>query len=272
VVGEPIAVNKARYLINEAKYNDAIELLKKDRSSPYDTRPEYFIAMSYFNMHNLDSALVYTQKVYKQKPRLFKNVGIMCNVLEQQGHRDEALRILDKYLSDFKTDSESWLFASTMFFKAGNTKHAAALIDTAVKYIPADTNIHKQQAFLTRKEEIGSFQAQYDAAMKAYKEQRLKEAVVLFTQIIDKDRKFLEGYEYRAFSYYMLKEYQKSLDDLDYMFKLGIKRGNLYNLQGVDFFSLGRKEEACAGFKASMDMGDRDGLTNYQKFCQPVQK
>ena len=67
VVGEPIAAQKARYLINEKKYDKAIALLKKDHSSPYDTRPEYFIAMSYFNQGKLDSAYVYNQKVYAIK-------------------------------------------------------------------------------------------------------------------------------------------------------------------------------------------------------------
>ena len=82
VVGEPIAVQKARYLINEKRYDEAITLLKNDQSSPYDTRKEYFIAMSYNSQNNIDSSLAYSQKAYNMKPCFFKNIeyGILIIV------------------------------------------------------------------------------------------------------------------------------------------------------------------------------------------------
>ena len=94
VVGEPIAAQKARYLINEKKYDKAIALLKKDHSSPYDTRPEYFIAMSYFNQGKLDSAYLYNQKVYEIKPNMFENLSMICGIFERTGRTKEAYLFL----------------------------------------------------------------------------------------------------------------------------------------------------------------------------------
>ena len=79
IEGEPIAVTIARYLITEEKYQQAIDLLKKDNSSPYDTRQEFFIAMAYLKMNQPDSALVYAHKVYKLKPLFSGNVSVMSS-------------------------------------------------------------------------------------------------------------------------------------------------------------------------------------------------
>lgn len=267
VVGEPIAAQKARYLINEKKYDKAIALLKKDHSSPYDTRPEYFIAMSYFNQGKLDSAYLYNQKVYEIKPNMFENLSMICGIFERTGRTKEAIPILEKYLENTKNNSKAWMLNTQFLNNTGDLKKAYACIDSAYKYLPADTTIVKQRDLLRARVLIVPHMDLYNRALASYQGQKYDEAVKLFSEFISKEPNLPQVYEYRAFSYYFTKQYQASANDIDKLFSFGIKRANLLNLKGVNLQSLGKKDEACTFYKASMEAGSKDGATNYNRFC-----
>lgn len=267
VVGEPIAAQKARYLINEKKYDKAIEILKKDKSSPWDTRPEYFIAMSYFNLGKLDSAYVYNQKVYAIKPNMFENVSMMCAILERTGRVRETMPLLEEYLKYNKTNSKAWTLETQFLNNTGDFKKAAAYIDSAYHYLPTDTTIIKQREVFRARMLIAPFTELYNRALASYWAQKYDEAVQLFTEFISKEPNLPQVYEYRAFSYFFTKQYQASINDLDKMFSFGVKRPNLLNLKGVNLQNLGKTDEACTFYKAAMQAGNKDGATNYNRFC-----
>lgn len=267
VVGEPIAAQKARYLINEKKYDKAISILKADKSSPYDTRPEYFIAMAYFNQGKNDSAFYYNQKVFEYKPLMFENISMMCAILERTGKSKEAIPLLEQYLNKVKDNSKAWIMATSFLNNAGELKKAYACIDSAYTYLPTDTTIVKRLEFQRSRVLIAPYADLFGRALSAYQTQKYQEAAVLLTEFINKEPKLPEVYEYRAFSYYFTGQYEASIKDIDKMFEFGIKRGNLLNLRGVNLQNLGRREEACTFYKAAMDAGNKDGGTNYKQFC-----
>jgi tetratricopeptide (TPR) repeat protein len=97
--GVPIAVVKGRYLIVEGKYQQALDILKQDHASPYDTRPEFFISVAYAMLGQPDSALAYTNRVYALKPYFSKNISVMASALESKGKLKEALQVLDDHVA-----------------------------------------------------------------------------------------------------------------------------------------------------------------------------
>lgn len=272
VVGEPIAAQKARYLINEKKYDKAIEILKKDHSSPYDTRPEYFIAMSYFNQSKYDSAMVYNQKVFQYKPLMFENLSMMCAILERTGKSKEAVTVLDNYLKTVKDNSKAWIMNTQFLNNLGELKQAAACIDSAYKYLPSDTTIVRRREFQRSRALIAPYADLFNRALVSYQSQKYDEAAILLTEFIKKEPNLPEVYEYRAFSFYFTRQFQASINDIDKMFSFGIKRGNLLNLRGVNLQSLGKKDEACEFYKAAMQAGNNDGTKNYNQFCRGGQQ
>ncbi|MEI6694830.1 MAG: O-antigen ligase family protein [Bacteroidota bacterium] len=271
-MAEPIAVQKARYLINENRNDEAIALLKVDKSSPYDTRPEYFIAMAYYNQNNVDSGMVYSEKMYKLKPNFFKNIAKLCDVLQERNRLKEAEIMIDKYLSNTKNNKDAWLYASSFYFKSNNLKKAVSVIDTAVYFFPTDSLILKQRDIIDNKAIITPYQSLYDLASTAYNEKRYAEAIRYYSELLIKIPGYMDALERRAFCYYFSKEYAKSNKDLDFMISKGMIRSNLYNLRGVNYNSIGNKDEACKNFKIAYDMGDKDGLNNYPKLCLPANK
>ncbi len=267
VVGEPIAAQKARYLINEKKYDQAITLLKKDHSSPYDTRPEYFIAMSYFNQGKYDSAMVYNKKVHEIKPYMFENISMMCANLERSGKSKEAVPLLENFLTKYKDNNKAWIMNTQFLNNLGEFKKAYSCIDSAYKYLPNDTTIIRRREFQRSRALIQPYADLYNQAISNYTSKKYDEAIPLFTEFINKEPNLPEVYEYRAFCYYFTHQFQESIKDIDKMFSLGTKRGNLLNLRGVNLQSLGKRDEACTYYKAAMQAGNKDGAINYKQFC-----
>ena len=275
VEGEPIAVQKAYYLMNEQRNDEAIALLKKDKSSPFDSRPEYFIAGAYYNQKKIDSSMAYSQKAYNIKPNYFRNISLLCELLQQKGLQKEGEAIVDKYLSKTKNNKEAWLYASSFYDKYGNIQKAASVIDTAANYFPTDSLILSQKATMSRKAIIMPYQALYDAASGAFIAKRYNEAARYYSELLTKEPGFIEARNYRAYCYYNIKEYTKSIQDLDFLISRGLTRSNLYNLynmRGANYYILGNKDEACKNYKIAADMGDKDGLDNYAKVCGPAKK
>lgn len=267
VVGEPISAQKARYLINEKKYDKAVAILKKDKASPYDTRPEYFIAMAYFNQGKYDSAMVYNKKVFEIKPNMFENVSMMCAILERTGKAKEAVTLLDNYLNKNKDNSKAWVMNTQFLNNLGEFKRAYSCIDSAYKYLPNDTTIVRRREFQRSRALIQPYAELYGRALASYTAQKYDEAAQLLTEFINKEPNLPEVYEYRAFSFYFTRHFPESIKDIDKMFSFGIKRGNLLNLRGVNLQSMGKAEEACTYYKAAMQAGNKDGATNYKQFC-----
>jgi tetratricopeptide (TPR) repeat protein len=273
VEGEPIAVQKARYLLDEKRNKEVIELLRNDKSSPFDGRPEYAMAIAYNNLNNTDSSLVYAQKTYKMKPLFFKNISMLCELLQKKGLTNESEAIIDQYLQKTKTNQEAWLFAASFYDRTGNTLKSVAVIDSAAIYFPADSLVLKQKAFLDRKFIMLPYQDTYNSASAAFNAKNYAQASRYFSEILSKEPGFIEARAFRAYCYYMLSEYKSSISDLDYIISSGKPAPTLYNLYdllGSNYYNLGNQEEACKNYKIAADMGDKNGSSNYSKLCQKV--
>jgi tetratricopeptide (TPR) repeat protein len=239
IEGEPIAVTKARYLITEEKYRQAINLLKKDRSSPYDTRQEYFIAMAFLKMGQPDNALVYTKKVYELKPYFSGNISLMSSAYEAKGNLTEALKVLDDHIQF-------------------NNKNGQPVSDI----------IYKQQAGLAPRARIQKFQETFNNGFASFGRKEYSQAIKYFSEFIDKEPGVAQAFEYRAFCYFYLKKYQLSLTDIERAIAIDPSKPGYFNLRGVDKHMLGNEPAACADFQTAINMGDKDAVNNYEKFCK----
>lgn len=266
--GEPIAVQKGRYLINEGRNQEAIKTIMGDKSSPYDARPEFFIAMAYNNMKNADSCLAYARKVYALKPNFYQNISLMCQVLQQKGLHSEGEGVLENYLHTTKSNSQAWVYASVFYDNAGKLQKAVEVLDSAAHYCPGDTMVIKQKVYIEAKWIKTKYEGIYSAATTAYNEQKYDLAIQYYTDLLQKSPNFAEALIKRAFCFYYVKNYLKSNQDLEHLFINGVRQGVLYNLQGVNYNFLGDPDKACKNFKVAADLGDKDGISNYAKLCQ----
>lgn len=267
----PIDADKARYLLNENRNDEVIALLKKNKSNPYDEMVPAFISMAYRNQNKIDSVQTYIQKAYNIRPNKYKNVSNLCVILEQKGLVKEAEVILNKYLEKNKNNSKAWLFALDFYNRNGNTQKAINVIDSAAYYFPADTLVLKQKKTMDRKAIFLPYQQLYNAAFGSFKAKKYAEAVRDFTEILSKEPNYTDARRYRAFSLQCIKEYEKSNLDLNFLIPIRepwTVQYNPYNLRGVNYWYMGKREDACKNFKIATEMGDKEGTENYSKLCQ----
>jgi len=265
---EPIVVSKARYLFRDKQYEEALALLKADRSSPYDTRPEFFIAQAYYNLGNYDSSLVYNYKVYALKPLFFNNILNICRILEMQKRYPEAIGIVETYARQNPQKEDGYLFGAALCENGGFLDKALALLDSGQKYLPGNAEIVKQKSLLSVKAKIKPYEALYNKAQQAYVNRNYKDALLYFSEFIGKEPNLTAAYELRAYCYFFLKEYKRSLTDVARVFADGKQNGGMYNLRGVNLHMLGDDASACRDFEEAVKLGDKDAVPNFEQFCK----
>jgi tetratricopeptide (TPR) repeat protein len=269
VVGEPVAVQKARYLMNEKRYRETINILIADHSSPYDTRKELFISKAYFDLGKTDSAMIYASRVYEMKPRLFDNNVLMAVILEKDHKYNESAKLWSEFLSHTKNNGKAWAYAAGAYERSGDIRRAFSLIDSALMYVPSDTLVQKNHRSLFQRFKVEPYKEIYQNAVNEFKLKNYQKALSLFDSFIEKVPDYYAAYEMRAFCHFFTKSYQNSIHDINQIVKHGgTLKGNVVNLRGVNYQNLGKKAEACTDYEKAMKMGDKDGTNNYNKFCK----
>jgi putative inorganic carbon (hco3(-)) transporter len=267
VWGESIETLKARYLIQEEKYEEAIEILRNDNSSPWDARREFFMAMAFNSLKEYDSALYYSQIAYELKPNYFRNLHLAATLLERKGEKEQVAGYYDAFLEKNKTESQAWLIASNFHIQNSDFERANELIEDAKKYHRRDTLIQKQQRFLHHKLAIEPNLPIFNQASELYQARKYTKAIEKLNEFLELVPDYANAYQIRSYSYYYLNEYEKCIADANIALNLGPENSSLVNLRGVCYRALNDLETACSDFKTSMDMGNENGKTNYARFC-----
>lgn len=267
VIGEPIAVSEARYLVEEKRYDDAIKLLMKDNASPYDARREYFLAQCYYNKGLMDSALVYSKESYNLKPYFLNNIQLLSNLYLKTDKIAEGERLVEDYLNPTNNNPKGWLFGYSYFLTIGKVKKALSFLNSATTNFPKNELLQNQKLYIAY-DQFELFNDNYfENALNAFNNQDYEVAIKLFSLIIDSDIECEECRIRRAFCYYSVQEYQLSVEDLTYLVNLGFTQPNIFNLLGVNHYFLGNLNESCKYFEKAKDLGDPEGIRNYKTYC-----
>ena len=266
--GESITSLKARYLMDEEKYRETVDVLIDDQSNPWDARREFFLAMSYNNMNETDSAIYFSEKAYHLKPYYFRNIHLLSTLMERKDREDEIPAILDRFLEREKRTSQAWLFATGFYNRKGETEKAWELIEEARRRMPRDSQIEQQYNFLYHRKFIEPNRPTFNEAMELYNNNDFSAAIDKFNEymlIVDRDP---NAFRIRAFAHYRSGNYEESIADIERFFEIQDVEGSLLNLRGVCLRELGEIELACQDFAEAMRMGNASGETNFRNFCE----
>lgn len=267
--GDPISTYIARYLIHENRADEAANLLLHDNPSPYDGRREYYLCLAYEKMGIADSAIFWGLKSCVLKPRFANMVIVTSSKLFAVGRQQEAVQTMDNYLALVKTNPTAWLLAADQNIKMGNKQKAIVIMDSAIKYMPANEQIKNNWAFLHETNVIPSSDDIYTKAKQAMDAKLYPKALQLLNEFIGKQPNYTEAYQKRALCFYFLQQFPKSLSDIEKALQRGDgSQGFLLNLKGVNYINLGKTDEACLYFKKAMEIGDADGRDNLKRFCE----
>ena len=266
--GESIPAISARYLLEEKKYRETISHLQDDNSNPYDSRKEFFLAMAYNNLSNVDSTLYYAEKAYHLKPNYFQNLLLLLTNLELKRRDNEIPTYIDPFLSKQKGDVNAWLFGSGYYSRIGQLDKAYQIIQEAIEHLPNDSLIKQQEKYLYFKKFVEPYAESFNRAMDYFNNGRYGEAVTAFESYMKLVPLDLNASRLLAYSYYQLKDYKTSIERASAYLNTKEQDGQLLNLRGISYTALGENEKACKDYELSMRLGDPNGKTNYNIFCK----
>ena len=265
---EPISVQKSRYLMNEGKYQEAIDLLLPDKSNPYMGEREIFLALAYSKIGNKQKFYEYAHKALVLKPHYFAMLGSICQTLEEEGKVEEAKKLLEQFTSYDKLSPDAWLSLLSIYKGKGDFQKAIQSIDTAVLYLPGDSSIIKQKQELNIYRGIIPYEQIFSTAMGYYNQQKFPEALKYLNDINNKDQAISIVYARRAYCYFNIKEYQKCINDVNNSITGGYDTPDLINIRGASYQMLGKIDAACKDFQSAAAKGNVDALNNEQRFCK----
>lgn len=268
IFGQPIGVHKARYLMNEGAYSDAINILKKDKSSPWDGRREHFMALGYNYLNLIDSALLYAEKARAIKPNYLDNFILNCFLLEKQQRMDEAYKLIDSYLSANPGNNKAMEFGIKFYLQKNDIDKAWETISYANTILPQDTFISNWHQRIYQAKFIEPFGSYYNKSYEFYSIGQYDQALENINSFIESVPGNYDAHHLRAFIYYSQNHYRKCIDEITYALSLKSNTGDLYNLRGVCYRAINDMEKACADFRKASSMGDEAGKINYGKYCK----
>ncbi len=266
--GEPIKAQIARYFLDEGRNEEAIALLRTDRSNPWHGKREYFMAMGFHNLNQIDSALVYQEKLCKLKPNYYRYIILACNMLDQRKEYDKVANYLDTYLSENKENNEAWIYATNFYMRIGELNKAWDLIEEARNYLPGDTLVAKQHYNINHKKFVEPYSEHVNKALEYFNKKDFRSALAEINKFIDNVPNLFTAHQIRAKIYYYLNDYRKCIDEVNYAITLSEGTGEIFNLRGSCYLALKDMDNACKDFAKALELGDKKAITNYNLYCK----
>ncbi|MDP2237954.1 MAG: O-antigen ligase family protein [Bacteroidales bacterium] len=266
--GESIAAISARYLLEEKKADETIDLLMNDHSNPFDARREFFIALAYSVKGEPDSVLLYSRQAYELKPNYYRNLHMLLSIMDEKKQDSVIPKFIDPFLEKHKTEVNAWLFGTGFYSRVNDLDKAYTLIQEAREYLPYDSLIKQQERYLYHKKFIEPHADHFNKAMEIFNSGNHRAAVAAFNAYIEKVPLDLNAFRMRAFSLYQLKEFDSCIEGINEYLSKAEPDGQLLNLRGISYSGLGEYEKACGDYEASMKLGDPNGRTNFNQFCR----
>lgn len=247
----PIRLIKARYLMKEKKYQEALQLLEKSRNeSPKLSINEFYTAQCYRALNQNDSAFYWASKAFEYRPRVRNNYILLNQLLLE---RKDSLQLEKNFAIVIKLRNEDWAWNSFIGAIAGvgvSPKRYEVLIDSALRNFPNDGSLN------ARRNSLGNIKARpfVEAGSRAFVERNYKKAIENF-----KMAKALNPYEYAfdeniGLCYHSLRDFTNAIKYFDKVIASGkAKDAKSYVFRGLGLISLGRKEEGCASLRMAVE-------------------
>ncbi|MDO5106469.1 O-antigen ligase family protein [Capnocytophaga sp.] len=301
-VAEPVDVEKARYLIDEKKFDKARAVLSSIAYHPWDGRPEYFMAVSYFMQEdkNYDSIYKYAHKARSVKPNFFGNINLETFALNNLGREKESIALWKDFLglsadsvptekpkkwkgilkNSFHVDvdkagkianrseAQAWNALAYLQEKNGLIDQAKITLDSAFVYLPDDKTIIDNRLKITSRVNAAMYGNDFNEAVQVYQQKAYAQAVVLFTKFLEKVPAHIEALRLRGISYYYTQEHQKAINDFQRMESLGMQLDAVtLNFRASCHYMLGDKAAAKQFFEKSAGQGNADAQRNLQNLA-----
>lgn len=250
----PISSMKARYYMENGKDDQALKMLKEGiAANPYLGFSETLMSQIYTKKNQIDSATHYAKVAYEHLP-IPPHFANYLNLLIQRQDMNEIDRIFVK--DSAKHDPAVWknyLIASNAL-KPTATKEAIVIANRAIRLFPADQDFLVLRKIATLgKEKVDQAFALSQEGANLFAQQDYLRAAEKLSAAAAIDSLEFSYFENTGAAYFSSGRYEESLPYFNKVINdLNPKSGKSEYIRGLSLINLGRNEEACISFKASV--------------------
>ncbi len=267
-MGEPLNIQKAKYLTNEGKLNLAMQTLKNETANPYYTTKDYLMANICVRQNKIDSAYVLLKKVIDKKPLYFVANLQLSNLYTADKKLDSSVVLWQKYLEKKSDNPKPYQEIINSFINKEDWNSALIYATQAKKKFQDDHKILELYEKAKKFQMIEPFKDKIKEADAAFMSKDYKKSLELSNNLIQKIPEFTKMLELRAFSNYQLGHYKEVLSDANMIISKSTQVNKaILNLRGLVYIKIGDKLKGCTDLKNAKNLGDKDAANNYKLFC-----
>ena len=268
----PIKVLKANYFFQNGDLETALKLIEEGRNyNPNLYISEYLLSKIYYEKGEYEKAAKYAKLSVDSLPNNYTHITNYQKVLSKLEDKEELDRI---FLKSRKFEKEAIWYNHiflTVAFKKEYSSSDSLIVKEAVKLFPSNRKIAEMEKIICYKSDKIILANKYDQSAINYFE---KEEFSLAIEEWENAKKIIQNdeayYLNIAKCYTKIKEYSKSLDELDRIEKLNISTnsGQLEFLKSINFFQEEKTILGCRFLNISASKGYKIALDNVNVLCQ----
>lgn len=267
--GEPLYIQKARYLINENKIDEALLTLKNGNTNPYIMSKYYLMANIFIRKNQMDSAHYYLRKVIDNKPIDYLANLQLSNLYAQDKKIDAAIDLWKTYIQKNPVKKESYQQLNKLLLIKGDFNEALKVAEQGQLKLPEDKELDELYQKTKVTQSIQPYLEKIKEADDAFMSNNFVKALELSTYLTKEIPDYTKMLELRAFSNFQLAHYQDALHDASAVLgRSGTQNLAVLNLRGLTYIKLGNQSMGCTDLKNAADAGNKDALNNYNQFCK----
>ncbi|MFK8289702.1 O-antigen ligase family protein [Capnocytophaga canimorsus] len=267
-VAEPVDVEKARYLMDEKKFEQARKILKNINYSPWDARKEYFLALSYFlpEEKNYDSIYKYAHQARGIKPNFFGSLNLETFALNNMGKEKESIELWQSFLKNVKNEPQAWNALAYLQEKNNLIHQAKATLDSAFVHLPKNESVISNRNKITTRVQMEQFAPILVKAQQFYLQKDYVKALDAYTSFLEKVPNHIDAYGFRAICFYYTQKYKEALTDMVKQEQLGgTLTPSMNNIRASCFYLLGDRKNAKKYYEKAWKAGSNEAKTNLDR-------
>ncbi len=240
--GLPVTCIKAKFLMDEQKYDKALTILNADKgSNPYTYYPEYLRSMVAEKLNEHDTAYYYAKLAYYNRPANLILFYYLYDIATKRKNTIEMEVAFDSVVKRVFSPVLWHMHIQTFYQVTGNAAWSVNIAERGLKESPTDSLLLYQKYFYTG---CGYFKNEdYTNAINAF-----KQALLL--------KNYPAVYQNIAFSFFRQHLFSDALPYFTATINTGaFKGGEMEFLRGVCYQNTGKSDSACADFQRAKLLG-----------------
>jgi len=267
----PINSIKARYYLNQKKYDKAISLLNKGtKANPYLFYSEILKSQIYQNQGKLDSAKVYARKAFFGLPNNDLHASRYLNLINITRDREALEEAFELITATNKLNN--WknylIIASGLYKPKDNTLTEKARL--ATERFPGNQEIKALYQQIAVGVNGLNIAASYSSrGLEYFNAKDYSNAAIEFEKALEANPYDYAHFENAATANYLLGNLEKALDQIDVVIdELNPLNGKCEYIKAIIFIRMGDTIGACPFIATSRDSGYSQANALFDQYCR----